>query len=226
MRCVGYADEVLFIDEPGIFEEPPYLEGKVDYVGPVLREFTYSSSDRKRARRELGIDPNATLISVIVPPGRRVERVAPIMDEMIAAFDSLRVQNKLLIWLAGEDYSSLRRRKAVRGRQDIVVMRSDSPFDRLMVASDLAITKGNRNIVLELASLGVPSISITHGLNRIDDLRTSKIPTNLTVKADQLTTARLAEFMTQMIASGRGRKRAKLRDGTLKAARRIANRLA
>ena len=166
------------------------------------------------------------MISVIVPPGRRVERVAPIMDEMIAAFDSLRVKDKLLIWLAGEDYSSLRRRKAVRDRQDIVVMRSDSPFDRLMVASDLAITKGNRNIVLELASLGVPSISITHGLNRIDDLRTSKIPTNLTVKADQLTAARLAEFMTQMIASGRGRKPAKLRDGTLEAARQIANLLA
>ena len=42
-----------------------------------------------------------------------------------------------------------------------------------MVASDVAITKGNRNIVVELAALGIPSVSLADGLNRIDDFRTA-----------------------------------------------------
>lgn len=39
-----------------------------------------------------------------------------------------------------------------------------------MVASDVAITKATYNIGRELSVLGIPSISLSHGANPIDDL--------------------------------------------------------
>ena len=70
-----------------------------------------------------------------------------------------------------------------------------------MVASDLAITKGNRNIVLELATLGVPSITISHGLNRIDDIRTLCIETNATIRASEIDSPTLARKIDDMLSS-------------------------
>ena len=115
------------------------------------------------------------------------------------AFDSIESPNKRLVWLAGEDYEMLRERTKDRAR--VVVMEEDAPFDRLMVASDLAITKGNRNIVLELASLRVPSISISHELNRMDDIRTSRVETNTTMPAADIDSQTLARRMNEMLQS-------------------------
>jgi lipid A disaccharide synthetase len=85
----------LFIDEPGIFEEPEYLKGKVKYVGPVLRKFEYTRKDRDRARTELGIPLDATVIGVF--PGSWTEEKAPIFDLVMGAFELLEAEPKRLI---------------------------------------------------------------------------------------------------------------------------------
>ena len=198
MEALEDADEVLFLDERGVFEEPSFLSGKVIYTGPVMRPFQYRLADRARARAELGLASDSLVISVIVPPGRRIEKVAPIFDVLMRAFCSLANRSKTLVWLAGEDHRLLAERTA--GMDGVMVKPDDTPFDRLMVASDLAITKGNRNIVLELAALGVPSISISHGLNPIDDMRTAQISSNRTLHADGLNSATLADHIRGLLA--------------------------
>jgi UDP-N-acetylglucosamine:LPS N-acetylglucosamine transferase len=96
----------------------------------------------------------------------------------------------------------------------------DSEFDRIMAASDLGITKGNRNIVLELAAMGVPALSVSHGLNVIDDLRTAALPNNRTVRYADLDAGILARLMREMIAAEI--KPLRLRDGASGAAERLA----
>lgn len=226
MQCLHYADEVLFIDEKGAFDEPVYLEGKVQYMGPALRPFRYAPADRGRAREELGLPDDALVISVFVHPGRRIEKVAPIYDLLIPAFDSIVSPNKRLVWLAGEDYEMLRER--AKDLADVIIKEEDAPFDRLMVASDLAITKGNRNIVLELAALRVPSISFSHGLNRMDDIRTSRLETNITVPAADIDTQALARRINEMLSSPaatRARDTVAFQDGVAGVAQRLAERI-
>ena len=70
-----------------------------------------------------------------------------------------------------------------------------------MAATDVAITKGNRNIVLELAALGIPSVTVTHGLNRIDDFRSAKLANNITAKAAELDSETLAAHLADRLAA-------------------------
>jgi hypothetical protein len=198
MSLLSYADEILFLDRQGVYDEPAQAEGRVRYAMPILREFSYGPMERLRARTELGLPAESVVVSVIVPPGRRNERVAPVFDAVLDAFQSLPFNNKRLIWLAGEDAEALR--IATAGLADVAIRADDEPFDRVMVASDLAITKGNRNIVMELAVLGVPSISVTHHLNPIDDFRTSKIDTNTTVSVEDLNPTALRNLIQEKLA--------------------------
>lgn len=196
MQTLHYADEIVFIDEPGAFEEPEYLQGRIQYVGPVLREFQYSRTDRARAREELELPSGATVISVL--PGSWTEERAPIADTVLAAFEQLS-EPKHLVWIAGADHEELARR--IEARRDITVRESDWQIDRLMAASDLAITKSNRKTVKELESLGIWSISLTHGLNAPDDAVTGKVSTNRLLDAKSTTAAALAETMRELIAA-------------------------
>ena len=231
MQCLHYADEVLFIDEPGVYDEPAYLKGKVRYLGPALRTFTYTRHDRDRAREELGLPHDALVISVFVHPGRRIEKVAPIFDLLMPAFDSIEHPNKRLVWLAGEDCEMLAERTKDRPDvmvRDVIVNVEDEPFDRLMVASDLAITKGNRNIVLELAALEIPSITLSHGLNRMDDFRTSRLETNITMQAADIDShvllERMNEILSSPVAAGMDGKPA-FQNGVAGVAQRLAERI-
>ena len=201
MNLLSYADEIIFLDEDGIFEEPPQAEGRVHYAKPVLREFQYSRADRERARAELDLPPGAVVISVIIPPGRRVESVAPLYDLLMPAFEALDEPEKLLLWLAGDDYGTLSQR--ARSNACVIVKRNVEPFDRLMVATDLAFTKGNRNIVLELAELGIPSISVSHRLNLIDDLRGLRVRSNRVLYADETSSEELLNYIKKFLAAGR-----------------------
>ncbi len=87
MYLLAYADEIIFLDEQGVFEEPAHVKGKVHYTAPVLRPFSYSKADRRRARQELGLPQEAVVISVF--PGSWTEEEGPIYDLVTAAFDSL-----------------------------------------------------------------------------------------------------------------------------------------
>jgi hypothetical protein len=195
MKC---AREIIFIGERGIFTEPPFMGDAIRYVGPAIRRFDYGRSDRARARRELDLPSDAAV--VLCQPGGYEEARAPVADLLVAAWDALAISSKHLIWLAWKDYDSLRARFA--GRPDIRVLKEDWAIDRLMVASDLAITKGSRTSVFEAASLGVPSISISAGVNWPDDVAMEHVRSNSAFRAGGLDAATLARLMAEKIAGG------------------------
>jgi UDP-N-acetylglucosamine:LPS N-acetylglucosamine transferase len=167
MQMLYYADEILFLDEPGTYEEPSFLKGKVKYIGPIVREFAYSRKDRARARQELELPLDAFVMGVF--PGSWTEERVPILATVLAAFDSLPDDPKRLLWVAGEDEALIRRR--CESDSAVRVSGLEPSIDRLYAAVDVAITKTNRKTVIELEAFGVPTVSLTNDLNPIDGRR-------------------------------------------------------
>jgi UDP-N-acetylglucosamine:LPS N-acetylglucosamine transferase len=81
---------------------------------------------------------------------------------------------KKLLWLAGADAAKLQSR-ADHG-EDVVILDYCWEIDRMMVASDAAITKANRMTIFELQHLGIPTAIVSWGLNPIDDQATRNLP--------------------------------------------------
>ncbi len=181
MDALRYADRVVFIDEPGIYDEPPWLDGRVTYVGPILRPFEYARQDRDRARRELGVPSQATVITVL--PGSWTEARVPAADLILEAFGRIRAPEKRLIWLAGADCRLIQEK--AREDEEVIVKTQDWKIDRLMVASDVAVAKSNRKTLIELAALGVPAVSISHGSNPFDEKRARSLPNCRVVGVDE-----------------------------------------
>ena len=170
-QCLNYADKVLFLEEKGLFPEPDAARGRVLYVGPVLRRFRYHPRDRQRIRDEMSCHPDEKLILVL--PGSWTEKMAAFHDLILRSFDRLSYPRKRIIWVAAKDHSDIAR--SVLGRQHIEVVSSDMHIERLMIASDVAITKGSYTSSKELQVLGVPSITLSHGLNFMDDFFSKSI---------------------------------------------------
>ncbi|MEX2304117.1 MAG: hypothetical protein WD733_24440 [Bryobacterales bacterium] len=189
MRSLLYADEIVFLEREGWFEPPAYVKDRVHYVGPIVRPMEYSRQDRARAREELGLPAEATVLSVI-PGAWATEARTPLWEALVAAFDSLDAAGKHLVWNAGEDFAELTGRLGSRG--GITVMRSCDPIERLIAASDLGITKGNRGSTLDLYYLGVPSVSISFRANPVDDHMVPQIASNRALYFDQLDAVSLA----------------------------------
>ncbi len=184
MEPLAFVKEVLLLDQPRFYSEPSSGSGRTRYFNPVLRTLTYSAADRPRARRELGLAEDEVIISVFIHPGRRSEEVTPIFDLLYPAFRGLDAPAKRLLWLTEDDPILTER---ARGLDDVEIRRpEEQPYDQLMAATDIGVTKGNRNIVFELSALGVPSVSFTDQWNGIDDYRTARIPTNTTLRIDQV----------------------------------------
>jgi UDP-N-acetylglucosamine:LPS N-acetylglucosamine transferase len=190
MRSLRFADRVIFTDRRGMYPEPEYLSGRVDYVGPVLRRFAYSRKDRGKARRELGIAADAFVVTVL--PGSWTEEAAPVADLVFSAFAALPSRSPThLIWVAGVDRAAIAAHAA--GAANITVLEKDWRIEWLMVAADVAVTKVNRITLIELERLGVPSISLSHGLNPMDEQRAAQILSNRTLPAAETTGAELAK---------------------------------
>jgi UDP-N-acetylglucosamine:LPS N-acetylglucosamine transferase len=201
MQCLSCADEIIFIDDHSIFPVPAELVSTTTYVGPIVRPFSYCLSDRSRARRELGIDLDTCLILGL--PGKWfTEARAPVFDLILAAYRRLHVKKKNLVYIAGKDHPSLCFRAAAF--PDVVVKEVDWAIDRWMVACDFAITKATRKTTIELFSLGVPSISISPSLNRIDDLRVRSIPTNTALQTSSLDVVTLVDTMESVLRASKG----------------------
>jgi hypothetical protein len=197
-RAIEYASSIIFTAEPGIYTEPPFLAPPVHYVGPAVRRFEYGRTGRERARRELGVPAGATV--VLCQPGNWPEAQAPVAQLLMEAWDSLPYPSKRLIWLAGRDYKMLRAR--FHGRTGVTVIEEDWEIGRLFAASDLLITKANRLTVYEAASLGLPSISISSGLNWPDDAAVARVRSNTALHVRGLTPGVLGRLMTERIGAG------------------------
>jgi hypothetical protein len=180
MQAVRYAEQVLFIGNPGIFQEPEYLRGRVRYMGNLVRPFEYTLSDRFKARDELSIS-NATLLVSVIPGAWAHEGRAPIVDLVVSAFRDIPVSDKRLVWIGGSDYASLCGRSG--DYSFLKVYPHHHPIEQLMVASDVVITKANRGTTIELDELGVLSISLSFGLNPVDDMIVSRLRNNTALNA-------------------------------------------
>lgn len=198
MTAMRYAAEVIFTAESGIFTEPPYLRNKVRYVGPAVRHFEYQREHKSRARDELGVPRECVLLTCM--PGNWSEAEVPIMDMVLAAWRALPYSSARLIWLGGKDYERVRTHFA--GIDEIQVLKEDWTIDRLMVASDVVITKTNRLTVYEAASLGVPSVSISNGVNWPDDVAVARVRSNSLLTLDTLTSEQLKDAFIEKIALG------------------------
>jgi UDP-N-acetylglucosamine:LPS N-acetylglucosamine transferase len=193
-----YADEILFIERRGLFTEPATARGRVRYVGPVLRPLAFTRADRAQARERLGLSQEARIVAVI-PGAWASEERAPLFDIAVPAFERLPFENKQLVWIAGRDQAELSARRC--GQHDVIVMQDCSPIESLMVASDLALTKSNRGTTIDLASLGVPSISFSWGLNPVDDLIVSRVETNVALNAKAVDVSYVSELMAETLAT-------------------------
>ncbi len=198
MHTLKFADEVVFIGNPGLFQEPPWVRDRIQYVGPVFRNFEYTRDDKERAREELDIPAQAFVLSVF--PGSWSEERAPILELVQETFGLLPYPQKRLIWLAAGDYELLC--EAFEGRDDVRVIRQDWSIDRLFAATDVALTKVNRMAVLELAHLGIPSIALSFGLNPLDDKIVEATRGAVLRRATEITSQELKELI-EKYAQGR-----------------------
>jgi UDP-N-acetylglucosamine:LPS N-acetylglucosamine transferase len=197
MHALKFADQILFLGREGVFDELPWVKGKVHYIGPVLRPFTYQPGDRERARRDLGVASEAFVIGVF--PGSWAEDMAPILDSVTQAFHDLPAPPPAkLVWVAGADFELVRTRFV--GHCDVLVYEQYWEIDRLMVASDVAITKANRMSVFELIYFGVPVIAISFDLNPTDDRAISGIEAVLPLPGKNLSGAMLGDAIRRAAA--------------------------
>lgn len=218
LRC---ADQIVFLGDRGWFDEPIEARGRVTYVGPVVRPLAYAPADRQRARAELALSPDEVVLLVL--HGSPTDAIVPISGLVLAAFDKLRCSNKTLAWVVGRDRDTIEGQ--VHGRPDVRLIDTDWVVERWMVACDVAITKGTYNFALELAALGVPSLSLSNGHNYMDDLLLQRIPSNTPLWLDEVVTPeRLVDSIEHGIATGRFPPNLSLlhNDGALRAAEAIA----
>lgn len=188
MDALKFAAEVIFVGERGMFTEPPFLSGKIQYVGRPVRRFNYSCKDRGRARQELGISEESLV--VLIQPGAWDEARVPIAQLMMDAWKRITVVPKRLIWLAGRDVDALASQFA--DERDVLFLREDWQIDRLMAASNVLITKANRVTVFEAAAMGLSSVSISTMANWPDDVAVSNVKSNVCLSADGLTSETLS----------------------------------
>jgi hypothetical protein len=198
MQALADVDQVLFMETQGHFPEPDYLQGKIRYIGPVLRRFRCLPLDRQRSRMELGIVHDEAV--VVLFPGTSSEGQAPIFDLILNAFQALPRARKRLIWVAGEEFEWIKAKCA--DFANITVIEIDQQPERIMAASDLPITKGTYNIGKELAALGVPSISLSLGKNPIDDYFSRCLPDNTFLYAQETLAATLTLCMEAALQRG------------------------
>ena len=197
MQPLSFAKAILFIESQGLFDEPSYVKGKVKYLGPLMRHMSYTKDDRSRARSELGISERATVISCL-PGGWATEARAPIANIMLPAFDRLPYAEKKLFWVAGNDTANLVNQ--MKQRDDIVILEQLWPIEQLMVASDVILTKGNRGTIMEASYLGIPSISLSHGLNPVEDYIIPRIQSNLALRIRGIADEYLSSCIESQVA--------------------------
>jgi UDP-N-acetylglucosamine:LPS N-acetylglucosamine transferase len=194
LRC---ADSIIVIERAGLFPIPAGVTAEPRFTGPILRKMQCSLADKIKVREKLGLGQDATVI-LVVSGGWANEKRAPIADLILPAFSQLPHRKKKLVWLAGKDRAQLQ--EAAAAFDDIQVLDYYAPVEEMIVASDLVVTKGTRGITIDAATIGVPSLSISHGLNPVDDLLVPRIRSNIAVNSNAIDCAGLAQCIEQILA--------------------------
>lgn len=181
MAC---ADSAIILEEPGIFATPGNMGVQPRFVGRLRREISHTPADRARARGALAVPEDAVVVTVI-PGGFASEEKAPFFPLVADAFQRLPFPEKRLFWLGGADAKKLA--SSTQDLPSITILDHQPSIDHFLVASDVVITKGTRGATLDAVAAGVPSISLSPGLNPIDDLLVPRIRSNLALNARAVT---------------------------------------
>ena len=198
MAALRLADRVLFLDDAGIYDEPPLLAGRVAYCGPYFREFQHTREDRRKVREQFQLPSHATPLGVF--PGSWKEAITPLAEVLEAALPLLEARDVYVLWMAGDDAEALRSRFAMKPR--FLIREYEEEIDAWMVACDGAITKSNRKSAMELLRLGVPAMAISWGYNPIDDAWVKRHEAIDWLPSANLTPADLAPRIDYMLARG------------------------
>lgn len=196
-ESVACADAIVFIGPPGIFPPPCPLPRPPRQVGPIVRKMRYTLTDRPRARAELGLRDDAFVLAVM-PGAWATEEKAPIMPLVLEAFRQWSAREKFLFWLTKADGAAVARQTA--GLPGVKVLVDCACVEQIMVASDVVITKGNRGTILDAASLGVPSLSLSFATNPVDETLVAEIRSNRALRAPATDAALLGECLREMVA--------------------------
>jgi hypothetical protein len=202
MQSLSFADSVILLDEPGYYELPDFLANKISYAGTLLQPMACCQTDRKLLRVPLNVSKDHKLITV-VPGGSDLhsEARAPIATLVLQAFSQLPMTPTALVWVVDEpDFSRLG--NLATAYPNVTVRKPDDKPLQLMRASDLVLTKGNRMTVLECYALGIPSISLSYGINRIDDYRIARVRSNIAFRVLGLDAVTLTRAMTDALRGG------------------------
>ncbi len=194
-----YADEILFTGHRGVFPEPPEAGGRIRYIGPLIGTPSATRAERARAREALGLPPDATVISVL--PGAASEQRAPILHLVVPAFELLEWPEKRLVWVGGPDYTMLQAH--LGDVEGMLVIREPAQVGALMIASDVVITKAARGATIDLARLGVPSVSLWHGRDGVDQAIASRTRNNLALDARGIDGCFLAQALGAAVSRAR-----------------------
>lgn len=198
--ALSYADHVIFMEKEGIFPEPQKIRGKVRYVGPVLRDLQVSQDDRPRIRADLGLKPEDHVI--LVAPGHFSTADAAACSRMIVhAFRRSQLPSKKLVWILNGIERALVD-DLIEEKDEISVYEPMQHIERLMIACDVAITKGTYNTTMELFALGIPTISLSSGLNFVDDFFARRIASNIFLWMAEVTEESLANTIDTVAYAG------------------------
>ena len=216
--CLADATEVILLGQPGIFPPSHPNMPRPQCVGDIHRKLEYSREDRSRARKELEIAENTKVI-MVASGGWATEARAPIADVVLGAFRALPDSPKLLLWFAGSDREQIQ--KMVGDSPDIRVYDFCKPIERWMVSSDVLISKGTRGLTQDAARLGLPSISLSHGLNPMDDFLVRLISSNLFLSGKAVNPEILKNYIETTMRSGIIAQKIKADSNGLKEATRL-----
>lgn len=195
-EAIGYADNIVIWEHPGVFFFPYQLRCKPEFVGPFARRGAYGRGDANIIRTRLGIDQEAFLLLVV--PGSFVgEEKAPLAPLVLSAYGLL-PERKNMIWVAGQDVHHLRRiSSSING---VTVLDTASDMHALLAACNVMIGRGTRATLIEAASMGTPTITLSHGVNPTDDYLASRIGSNLSLQASALGASDLCRYLLEMQA--------------------------
>jgi hypothetical protein len=187
------ADSLVIFSDPGIFPILSGLKSPPKFVGPLVRDLQYTESDRESCRIKLGLS-NEMFVVTVVPGGWSTEMGSPLAPVLFPAFQRGIAALQRLFWASERDFSTFN--QADLETKGIFVLPFYDPLEELILASDVIITKGNRGVTMEAAELGIPSISVSFGSNRIDTILTSRVASNISLSAQAIGPNDLGHYLT------------------------------
>lgn len=194
---LSYADSIVLLERPGIFPPLEPSEARLRFAGPLVRKMDYTRKDCAQARSDLAIPQDAQVV-LVANGGWASEAKAPTAATILSAFRELNHPGKLLLWLSGREHEALASMTA--GMPDVRLLGQTDRMDVLLAASDLVITKANRGTVMEAANMGLPTISLSYGLNPIDDILVTRLRSNLQLNAHATDGPTLRQYIEQILS--------------------------